>query len=1186
MRLKYLELAGFKSFPKRIRIEFPEGICAIVGPNGCGKSNIVDAIRWVLGEQSPSVLRARSMEDLLYSGKGKSCNLAWVRLLIEEKDPSHSMFPPELAHLSEIEIERQLWKSGESKYLLNRKACRLRDIEYLFLDTGASRKSFAIIDQGKIGSIIEAGASQYKTLIEEIAGISRYRARRFQTQQKLFETSQNLERLKDIIREVELQAKKLKRQVKRCEDFLALKKEYEDIQISISWLRYKEQNCKLSSLYKKYEELKQQLIRLKEEKEALYKKLVSLDKEISNISYKLNSIRNKYLDLQKITSQKEIELNKLHSKIDILVNKFDELNNEIYKNQKTQKILNKKLIELTNKKENLIKKRGDLYLELEENNKKLNNISLSKIEILEDEIEQLKNRLVQVESYIAKFNREKEFILQQKKQLEIKKSKLLKRLNDISTNLEDFNNQKQKASSDLEKLNISLKEKENNLTKKETKLIKLKKLLTKYNLQKEETYLGYQKTDYRLKQLNSELENKENFLVGTKFLLANFRNSGIVADFIKVEKGGESFLELSLGRLLETVIFTNINELYKALEALKKHNYPECSIIFIEDFDRNISSFLVAYLYIDNKKKKISYHPQLRNFLNKKLNIVILPDESYLTVKDQDTSKFLYITKSKHIIIDHPHLITIISNYRDGILTKKLLIKELTIKKDIYQLKLNKLKYKITKIQNLINKKQKEISCLKNNNLYIKQNILQNKNIIELATSQIEIIKNKIEATKFEISEIDTQLNRFTLEDDRLNLSIKDNMILKEKLKADLELKKEEFSNIKKGYTKLQHINSILNIQIARLDENIKNTDYEINQINKSYKNMTEKLKHIEIKKHEINIEIKKLQELVNIEQNNLNNLKKQIQTYQNKISILEDKLDQNKKIFNQVDKEFKDKSNMLSTIEQRINKFEVEISKLTFKINETLTNVRQQFRIDLAKVTENDIKYFNQDLELLCNRINELKNRIDNFGPINLEANKQYQEIDNRLQSLYQQYKDLELSIANLKKAIVEIDNTCKKALLDTLCQINDQLSRIFPILFDGSSAQLRLQNDSDILDAQFELSIKIPGKRIKHIGLLSGGEKALASMAFVFSLYITKASPFCILDEIDAPLDQTNINKLNKLLELLSKKTQIILITHNQSVMEMADIIYGVTMEEPGISKVLCLPLKDLFLKEARYA
>jgi len=1188
MRLKYLELSGFKSFPKRTRIEFPQGICAIVGPNGCGKSNIVDAIRWVLGEQSPSVLRARSMEELLYSGNTKSCNLAWVRLLIEEKDTDNSMFPPELAHLSEIEIERQLWRTGESKYLLNRKVCRLRDIEYLFLDTGASRKSFAIIDQGKIGSIIEAGASQYKNLIEEIAGISRYKARRLQTQQKLCETSQNLERLKDIILEVESQAKELKRQAKRCEEFISLKREYEDVELAIFWLRYKEKYKRLIELNKNKEELTTKIAKLSAKKDRLYKELISLDIKISDISKQLDSYRNRYLDLQKLISNKEVKLSQSKSRFNILNDKISAINSELNKNKKKQIFLDKQVNELKNKEEKYINEKETYSIEFNKINERLNNEFISKIDILNSDIETIKNQLVEVESYIAKYNREKEFITKQLNQLSIKKTKNLEKLTNLSKELEDIGNKRQDEELILEKLKDELNNYKLDSSKLERKISKLEELITSFKLDRQKLHFEYKLLEQKIIQLKKELNSQSDFLPGTRLLLKNFKTCGIVADFINVEAGIESFIELSLGRLLEAVIFTDLEELNKAIEFIKSKNYPEANILFLKDFNPDEPNLFVSNICINNDNKTISYHPQLKPFIHQKINISVVSRDSF-NLKNVFTNSLgclNYITDDKHIIVTNRSLLSFITSYKEGILSKKIQLNKLIIQKEEYQKILNSVDLKLEKTKNLLYKQK-----TKNTNIKNKINILTNEisnktKIIEVTLSQIEIINNKKKAIKFELSDIETQLLHLNNELNSIDDKIHDKVILKNKLHDNLNLKQKEFNNIKDQYNNLQKIKSDLIIKIARLEENIKSIKLEIDKTIQNKESTIKRYNQIKSERDKLNIEIDKVSQEISLKEKELNTLREQIQHIESSTLELETNLKENKEIFNKIDKNFKEKSSELSKLEHILNDLDVEISKTDFQLNELLTITKQQVKLDLTKLTNKDIKYNNLDIHKLTDKLKTLSAKIDNFGPINLEASKQYEDISNRLEELYKQYNDLEISILNLKKAISEIDTTCKKALLKTLNQINEQLSQIFPILFKGSSAKLKVVDDSDILNAQFELSIKIPGKRIKHIGLLSGGEKALASMAFVFSLYLTKASPFCILDEIDAPLDQANIEKLNKLLELLSKKTQIILITHNQSVMEIADVIYGVTMEETGVSKVICLPLKDLFTKEAQYA
>ncbi len=1169
MFIKTLELVGFKSFAEKTKLKFADGMTCVVGPNGCGKSNIGEAIRWVFGEQSAKKLRGSRMDDFIFNGtnKRKPLNRAEVAVVL---DNEQGLLPSDY---NEVEIKRRVFTDGQSEYYINNQLCRLKDVRSLITDTGIGISAYSFIEQGMISEILSKEPTERRKIFEEAAGVMKYRMRKKETLKKLDDTKENVDRLKDIIFEVERQINSLERQVEKVKKYKEKEKELKYYELIYKKVKYNNLNDEIEILEKKVNEIKDKITDYVSKKSKLKSKYENLKLDLIDKEEELKNIESKIYD-------KKLEMGENKSSIERLEDRINYLKkeNQNLKDEKEQlKKQNINLNETVENKSNKLKKQKMEREGLED-----------RILEIEQEIDEKNIRLKNLDrDYQSKVNSLLEYMK--------KKSKLNTAINNIKSEIKNDRNRKAK----LKDKNIKLKEE---CQKIEKGLENIKKNIENYRNIERDKKNELKNNKIKLDDLNKKIENKSNIYEekrdlkkeisaklesiemferkmeglnrGSKEIIKNkksFSIKGILADFVEVKDGYEKILENILSDFIQILISEKSD-----FEKIKKHISKRSNGEKIIYFDNKVFSQTKVhqdsiYKLCDIKNKSVD-----------KLLKYLLGDVILRKKQDEKALGKGYTVVLKDGTIYYPSGIVIYSDLQNqglGVIERKSLKKNFEKKLDKLNEKLSTLKSEIDKFEkdkmiieksikedkNIIYQNEKKLDELISRKKYKKNDLKDNLEEIEINKSEIKIIKKDI--TEY----------RKNLEEKINNL---DDLVSEQ---GDYELKKDEIqSKIDEIKNELSDQNKYYNKQKDIMSE-------KRNKINSLKKDIEHLNNNIEKNKNNIKTNIKKINEnssTVKKSQNKIDEIKKEINSLIKKIDILEDeKIKKEEKIkglknkVDKVDKEIDEINEKHNKLQNNLRNKEIKFTEKKDEINVLFDEILNKYGLSIKKSIPYDIPE-KLDKSKFKEKVDVLKNSIKSLGNINMDAVNEYNELKERYEFLLSQKEDLDESKEKLEEALDKIETISEEKFIETFYKIKKNFKNLFPKLFNGGKADIALimEEDEDVLNAGIDVNVKPPGKRLQNINLLSGGEKALSAIALLFSIFKVKPAPFCVLDEIDAPLDDTNVSRFINLLSDYTDTTQFIIITHNKYTIESADSLYGVTMDEPGVSKLVSVSLKEL--------
>ncbi|BAU23036.1 hypothetical protein THC_0644 [Caldimicrobium thiodismutans] len=1105
-----------------------KGITAIVGPNGSGKSNILDAIKWVLGEQSPKRLRVKDLNDLIFSGNSdKKIDFAEVKLVLSHEPPIFEKYKD----LEEIVIIRRFYRDGEGEFFINNRACRLKDIHFLFLDLGVNPQSYGIIDQGEINKFLEISPKERKRFLEDLAGITKLKVTEEETEKNIFQTEQNLIRLTDILKEVESQYYHLKEQAETARKYLTLKEDLKKYSLIHLGLLYKQALEKKRNILEKINEVKlkkisleKSLERIEDEEREVYKEILNLERQSK--------------DLKKDKVEKEEELKKIEEKL-----------SGFYKEESkiTQKLEQEKIKEST---------------EIQRKN-----LLLQQIELIKKELETKKEKAENFEIILRDLKAKRDKLLKELSEKQKKKQKLNQEYDAIKKEGIRFREKKDFLERELSFIHkeLALKEGEaQEIEDSQNKLLEEKELLEKIVLQKtreredlEREIVSLKNSSDALKAKLKEVQEKKRELISEKKtteekirLLSQILNSEernfnskllekTIGNYLKHPLEDLAILENYYGDLLKAIIINDIEEINSIIEKEKGN------LIFVKE--SALSSIPFGLKKLESKYYTSESIPEDFVFLKDK-KLLISPQGFILYLKD--TKKGYFSLKREKELFEK-NLVAI-----DEKLTQ-LNESELFIKEELNKIEkilFDKEKKKIEKDEE-IKKINITLSQFEQKRIRLEENL---KGIRE----NLQTLLKRKEHLEGEKKELEGKINRISQNESELSKLIKE---LLEEIKNFEGEKNRVESEISEAEKKVIKIKAEKEQLFKRKDEIIS----EIESIDRFLKNT----KHnYEILLNEVNY----LREKINEERKKKELLKSTLKVFEEQIASSENLLMEKNSFL-------RDILNKKKIIEKEKEKFLQNLHSLELdltEVNLNLENLKRELREligedanpeDLLKDMVNPL-----NLQEIEKKLEELKGELKNFPEVNLTSIKEFERIAERYDTLLSQKKDLENAIEHLKKILKELRVRAEKQLLATLKSVNEKLREIFPLIMEKVTAELYL-TEEDPLKAGLELKLSSPYKNIKHLHMLSGGEKALCVISILIAFYLTKPGPFCILDEVDAPLDEKNSLKFIRLMKKIKENSQIILITHNIHVMKEVDHLVGVTMEEKGVSKLVKLNVKD---------
>ena len=1170
MYLKAIEIKGFKSFVEKTVINLPKGMISIVGPNGSGKSNILDAIRWVLGEQSVKSLRGEKMEDVIFAGTLTRSQLGYceVTLLIDNEDKKIDIDYTELA------IKRKAYRNGESQFFINDKRCRLKDIKELLLDTGIGKEGYSIISQGRIDEIISSNGYQKRALLEEACGITKYRYKKEEGEKNLSSATENLERINDIYQEIENQIKPLKIQKEKAQKYIEYKKELKVQEINKILQTNEQYEKELEEIIKDRESIQLQI----QKNEKILKELTeSISKFTDEQEFIIRKKENIYTEKNSVNesiNQNKLEISIKKESIKSLLKNNDLLKEQLLQDDTQISIIKEKLSSMCINKDT-INKNIKLMQEDIKQAQAIKNTEEEKIQAINIEIRKNEQKSRTLQTDISRLETRMEFVEKNIKSFEQK--------------FEEYEQKQNEYEKNIEKINSMLEEKEDIIRRKyiqisdiENKISKNKENIEECQQENSKVFNDINESNLVLKDITTKtymLENFENdmqgFSKGIKAILKNKILQGIenvVANVITVKKGYEKAIEQLLFGRLENIIIQKSHQTKQAIDYLKKEQLGRATFLpmdVIKPSNLNYNDKGVKAIDVVEYDKK--YENIISNLLGK---MVIVDDmDTALEISSKYNNSFRLSTKDGEIFNVGGSITGGSTGYSKDIFTRRSTITENKEKIELLKEKIEQLKKTMQEISNRQDKiKQENIQdeLLLEENKKELNDVQKEKASILSRLENININKNQLLEEKQSVQYSNDEAKK-SYENDSLNLKI---------LQTDFETINQIFAKhgdeLKQKTEKLEEIISTLKekeLQYNLVKQELSTINVQIQDLQESIQSNTNKTQNSKNKIEYNNNQIQKYEDIIQ-------NLEKVNFTQEEKIKELSDRLNEimlaEKKIIQEskIAKDEKDKlTNEHNDIVTQKIKIENEESKIIYKIELLSQNLYENYEITLEEAQE----YKDEDVKVSITTIKKLKDDISSLGNVNLDSIEEYAKVEQRYLLYKTQKEDLEESIAKINAIIKSLEKSMVKDFRENFDIINKNFNDIFKILFGGGSGKLTLEDENDVLNTNIEISVQPPGKKLKGLSMLSGGEKALSAIALLFAIIARKPVPFCILDEIDAPLDDANIFRYITYLSTLVDTTQFVTITHRRTTMEASDYIYGVTMQEKGVSNIISLQLED---------
>ena len=1177
-----MKIFGFKSFPDEVKFEFEPGITAIVGPNGCGKSNIFEAIRWTLGEQNIHTLRAGNIEQLIFNGSQTRKPLGMAEVSLTFSNPSHYT-PPSLGGsekttltFSEITVTRRIFRSGESEYFINKAPCRLKDIAEVFMDTGLGVNAYAVMSQAQVDMILNAKPEERRYIFEEAAGITKYSKRRNEALRKLELTKQNLLRIQDIIAELERQSNALKRQVFKAKRYQGLKEELKNLQVLEAFYRYKKIKAEQEGIVqriKNFGKEKSDVVIVFEKEEESFR---NLQNELAKLEIELEEKREEQLQLagelergNSTIAVNDERIKNLSSKLEegnVEKTKLDEeltaVSNEIKKHAKTMGTAKKEEEELTGAVEEISKKIQEILNKGKENQKDLEEKNAQLIEYLSEQA-RLKNALensrINVHNLEIRFKKlvsEKEAIVNQnlslEKELDVKKQELVGNKDAVK------------------KTESRIKSLEKNVVKLEGTVAGIEDqiLAVKAELQMKKSHLS------TLREMHSKDEGLQD---SVKFIMESEDKAnahGLVFNILEVPEEFQKAIEVALMDNVQGLIVKDNNAVSKFIGLLKEKEKGRATFFPVEHISSkkertNDSNYEFA---ID----KVKFPEQFAGVFSYLLdNVVIAKDwDEAMKLYSSLSGEFKIVTRDGELLHPRGFIQGGSRNQMQALLGRRERIDKMDNEVNSIEKRLKELEQKKTEELSAIKKieqdlkerreelagqnekdslLEKEIGSIteKLNELHKRDKFLasEHKNLED----EKKLTEENHEKQENKLKEIQAKIGEHNSAIDSIKKSAE--LLKEEEKKTDelLEEKKIKLFSLRQSHNVSEETLRTLENKKKTLLEKIPNASVEAKEANKR---MEELKKELEETKGKLTQGRQRIE-----------SLKERLEELKGKRALLTEQVREKEKFI-------REKGTEIESRKDSLNSLEIEKTRIETEMKDLKENIHSSHGISLDDFVPPEVETVEENLK---ERVEDLKGKLETMGNVNLAAIEEEEELNERYNFYLTQQKDLLDSEQSLRDTINKINSTARSLFRSTLENVRKEFREVFIRLFQGGEADLKLVGSEDVLEAGVDIVVSPPGKKLSSITLLSGGEKALTSIALLFSLFKVKPSPFCILDEIDAPLDEVNIGRYTSFLNDLAKNTQFIMISHNKKTLSISEILYGVTMAEPGISKIVSVKFKN---------
>ncbi len=1186
MYLKSIEVHGFKSFANKILFEFHNGITGIVGPNGSGKSNVADAVRWVLGEQSVKQLRGASMQDVIFAGtqNRKPLGYAYVAITLDNSDHSLAI------DYDEVVVARRLYRSGESEYLLNGTVCRLKDVNELFYDTGIGKEGYSIIGQGQIDKILSGKPEERRELFDEAAGIVKFKRRKNDAVKRLEHEKQNLLRVNDILAEIEGRKDPLEKQSDQAKLYLRKKEALKNLDVNVFLLENEKLVHTLGETSEKFDNTSEELAKANEEFSKIREEYERIQGQIERLEQMIEEGQSKITNTSEIRGKLELQIGVLKEQIRAAGD-----NQEHFVNR--EKTIQEQIAEKQAEKDKLLEEKKAYDLEMEAMNKTLEAARSQAVKLQEqmddltEQIEDHKQKIIdglnergQIKSEIARLESQKE-------QQAIRKSELSGQLLRARSDEEQHQSEIETLRENFQAINKQITELNQEQSKLEEKNSELTEVLSEKDQLLRDTQVLYHKEKSKLDAINGISERYEGYGNSIRRVMEKKEEDkgiiGVVADIIKVEKKYETAIEIALGGNIQNIVTEDERCAKDMIELLKRERAGRATFLPLdaitkpqefktpEVLDEKGAIGLACDLVTIDKK-----YINVAKTLLGRIVVVETADQAFKIARKYDYGVRL-VTLEGELLVPGGAVSGGAFKHSGNLLARRREMTELEEGVKAHLKEIDKLLNEIESakeerrsIRRQIEEKREEIQ-----KKFIEQNtarlsVMAAEEKMEKAGMGLEQLKEEVASLEESLTEIEEQrkqakerLSESEKQEKEREKEIEEKQILLDKLaeqeseatdkvarlhtEAEMSLQKQEFMQ--------QNVN--------RIDEDLERVKGELNEIIEtleSSKSDTEQKKE----------DIKKLTETIEASYSAQDEDKEKLEEYQQKKVSLQEK---QKNFFN----EREQLSDRITSLDKEVYRLGAQKERMQESIDKSITYMWEEYEITLSDAEQLKDEEMT-DLNGMKKQITSLKDELKALGTVNVNAIEEYRELMERYTFLSNQHDDLVEAEEKLRAMIEELDENMRVQFTEKFAQINTEFNKVFKEMFGGGNGTLELQEEEDVLEAGIRITAQPPGKKLQNMMQLSGGEKALTAIALLFAIQNLKPSPFCLLDEIEAALDDSNVVRFAGYLHKLTKHTQFIVITHRRGTMERADRLYGITMQEKGISALVSVDLISKQLDE----
>jgi chromosome segregation protein len=1179
MRLKRLEMIGFKSFAEKTFVEFNPGVTAVVGPNGCGKSNIVDALRWAMGEQSARHLRGHQMEDVVFAGSDSlpPTGMAEVSITFDNED---GRSPAEYSNLAEIMVTRRLFRSGESEYAINKTTCRLKDVVELFLGSGVGSKAYSIVEQGKVDELVNSKPEERRGLIEEAAGTSMYKSRKLVAVKKLERTQQNLLRVSDIVREIERQIRTMELQAKKAERYRALRSE----------LREKDFAFAAMQRDALHGEISQQEAQLAQVENRLAQHLATLHgKEAENESVRLSLLEaDKAIGAQQETVfQRRTQIQTDEQKCDFYRRDLEQLEQSENEAKIALAAVSERLKTLTQEIDELSKAK-DSFIQLslfEETFLREREAELSglqaQIRTLQDDIDREKAALIDAANQIAYLKNDS--LAKDKRQAEIAAELGRCQSESAQATLSLTACAERRAETD-QALNSCVEELRERTLESNLVTASIQTLSqARDDQQRRIDGLKGEIQEHRSRLLSLEdlQRNYEGYQEGVRAIMLKKQQAaspngvyGLVAEVIEAPETYEKALTAVLGDRLQYVIVKGHEEGVESIEFLKQQASGRGSFIPLQLRHRQHKALplgeaeVIAPL-LDMVSIKDGYREIAEYLLS---DVIVVPNLTSGLALWNRNGYYCTIVTPDGEVIDPMGTVTGGSStpLEGNLLTQRRRIRELSNTLGTLASKLPDEESEYENLKAELNLTETRKTVLSNEIHRLELDRVRLEHESRAAGQEQERLSRTLEALNQEQNDLTEALQNLRDELQRNYEMIEGRMAQKLTGEQSLAEKQASFGELRSAVENAEAAVTQSRIRNAALGEKRENTHANLANRLKQQADTAQEIASWQNRGADCQRQRCEIAEALQQIESSLCGAKEELQALENRLQADRQSYRTISMQLAEIGETIKELRPLGEGCQEERSRIQLTLAEKRLNLQHLADNLREKYDTDLESLAaETGDDHASRDQLLLD--IEELRGRLERMGEVNLAAIGEYEELTSRFQFMSQQKEDLEKSIADLQQTIVKLNRICRLRFKESFESINEKFEAIFPRLFRGGKAKLVLTDENDFLETGVDIIVQPPGKKLQSITLLSGGEKALTAVSLLFAIFLTKPSPFCFLDEVDAPLDDANLDRFNDIIREMSSHSQFVLVTHNKKTMESAEMLYGITMAEPGVSKVV---------------